>query len=141
MKIVYYDIETTDLQPLTGPYGVEIVQIGAVCMHRRIQRQKTFDTYLIPTHEISPDVTKAHGLNRGNLINRYKLSKVITGFPSDTLPINYGLDKFMNFLHEQKQDMHETILLVKKSSIFHAIILLTSLFRLRTIISASRRKF
>ena len=34
VKVVYYDLETTNLRPLSGPNAIEIVQIGAVCKHQ-----------------------------------------------------------------------------------------------------------
>lgn len=70
MRIIYYDLETTGLQPLTGCDGIEIVQIGAISMHRG--QRDLFDDYLLPTMEVTEQATKIHGLTYHHLRNKWE---------------------------------------------------------------------
>jgi DNA polymerase III epsilon subunit-like protein len=67
VKVIYYDLETTNLRPLTGPNGIEIVQIGAVCKHTRNKKTQELNIYLVPNREISAGATQVHGLTRDSL--------------------------------------------------------------------------
>ena len=107
MKIVYYDLETTNLRPLTGPSGIEIVQIGAICKHTRSKSQRSFDKYLVPRCSISPGATQVHGLTRQWLVQRWMNAE------ADVSLLQQGLQEFMNFLDEQKQYPNEEIILVR----------------------------
>ena len=109
MKVIYYDLETTNLRPLTGPNGVEIVQIGAVCKHTRNKSTQELGSgngiYLVPNREISPGATKVHGLTRDGLIeDKRQFNNVFRP--------QRGLQEFMNFLEEQREYIGEEILLV-----------------------------
>ena len=46
VKVVYYDLETTNLRPLSGPNAIEIVQIGAVCKQQSKALKKLIDKLL-----------------------------------------------------------------------------------------------
>ena len=110
MKVIYYDLETTGLRPQTGPNGVEIVQIGAVCKHTRNKNtQKLADgdgIYLVPKREISAGATLVHGLTRDGLIeDKRRFSNVFSP--------KRGLQEFVNFVEEQREyNTGEKILLV-----------------------------
>ena len=103
MKIVYYDLETTDMRPVTGPHGVQIIQIGAVCKRTGLG----FNNYLIPTVPISPGATQVHGLTRGILVQKWRNGD------SDVFPnMAVGLKHFMDVLQFQKDYRSEEIGLV-----------------------------
>ena len=108
MKVIYYDLETTGLRPLTGPNGVEIVQIGAVCKHTRNKNtQKLADgdgIYLVPKREISAGATLVHGLTRDELIGDLHDRKY-----SNVFRPKQGLQEFMNFVDEQRDYDNEKI--------------------------------
>ena len=101
VKVIYYDLETTNLRPLTGPNGIEIVQIGAVCKHTRNKKTQTLSVHLVPNREISAGATKVHGLTRDRLIREF-----------DARRPKQGLQVFMNFLEQQKDYKEENIWLV-----------------------------
>ena len=101
VKVIYYDLETTNLRPLTGPNGVEIVNIGAVCKHTRNKKTQELDIYLIPNREISAGATQVHGMTRDSLRE----------FDEAFRP-KQGLQVFMNFLEQQREYNEEKILLV-----------------------------
>ena len=101
VKVIYYDLETTNLRPLTGPNGIEIVQIGAVCKHTRNKKTQNLDIYLIPNREISAGATQVHGLTRDSL-RKF----------DDVFRPKRGLQTFMNFLEQQREYNKEKILLV-----------------------------
>jgi len=100
VKIIYYDLETTNLRPLTGPNGIEIVQIGAVCKHTRNKKTQKLNIYLVPNREISAGATQVHGLTRDSLEF------------DDAFRPKQGLQVFMNFLEQQREYNKEKILLV-----------------------------
>ena len=101
VKVIYYDLETTGLRPLTGPNGVEIVQIGAVCKHTRNKKTQKLNIYLVPNREISAGATQVHGLTRDSLREF-----------DDVFRPKQGLQVFMNFLEQQRDYNEEKILLV-----------------------------
>jgi len=107
MRIVYYDSETTDLRPLTGPSGIQMVQIGAICKHNRIRSQSIFDKYLLPTQtcSISPGATQVHGITHQWLLERYYQN-------IDVVTQRHGLQAFMDFLTELRDYYDEEIVLV-----------------------------
>ena len=121
MKVIYYDLETTGLRPMTGPNGVEIVQIGAVCKHTRNKKTQELDIYLVPNGRISPGATQVHGLTRDELIGDLLDRKY-----SNVFRPQEGLQEFMNFLEEQREYDNEKILLVsnfkKKNVLFLFIV-------------------
>ena len=109
MKVIYYDLETTGLRPLTGPNGVEIVQIGAVCKHTRNKNTQKLSSgdgiYIVPNREISAGATQVHGLTRDGLIeDKRQFSNVFSP--------KRGLQEFVNFVEEQREYSGEKILLV-----------------------------
>ena len=101
VKVIYYDLETTNLRPLTGPNGVEIVQIGAVCKHTRSKKTQELNIYLVPNREISAGATQVHGMTRDSLRE----------FDEAFIP-KQGLQVFMNFLEQQREYNEEKIWLV-----------------------------
>ena len=105
VKIVFYDLETTNLRPLTGPNGIEIVQIGAVCKHDRNKKTQKLDIFLVPNREISAGATGVHGLTRDGLIEDEREY-------SNIFRPKRGLQEFMNFLEEQREYDDENIWLV-----------------------------
>ena len=108
VKVIYYDLETTNLRPVSGPNGVEIVQIGAVCKHTRNKTQKKLNIYIIPTCRISLGATRVHGLTRQELIEDER--KYNNVFHPET-----GLQEFMEFLNEQREFDDEMIIMVSFS--------------------------
>ena len=107
VKVVYYDLETTNLRPLTGPRGVEIVQIGAVCKQTRNKTQNKFNMYLVPDQDISPGATRINGLTRDDLVEDFD-----SGRFNNVVEPQEGLQEFMNFLDNQRDYDDEGILLV-----------------------------
>jgi len=107
VKVIYYDLETTGLRPLTGPNGVEIVQIGAVCKHTRNKNTQELDIYLVPNGRINPGATQIHGLTRDELIGDLLDRKY-----DNVYRPQQGLQEFMNFVDEQRDYDNEKILLV-----------------------------
>ena len=121
VKVIYYDLETTGLRPLTGPNGVEIVQIGAVCKHTRTKKTQELDIYLVPNGRINPGATQVHGLTRDELIGDLHDRKY-----SNVFRPKQGLQEFMNYVDEQRDYDNEKILLVsnfkkKKGKIFFVL--------------------
>merc|ERR1719319_1314200 len=55
-EIIYYDLETTGLNPRNKHKGVEILEIGA------ISEKETFQQYILPTKPIPVEATNVHGL-------------------------------------------------------------------------------
>ena len=104
MKVIYYDLETTHLYPLSGPNGVQIVQIGAVTCKWAF-RQKKLNIYVIPTCRINAGATRAHGLTHEELLeDEIEYDNVLS--------LETGLQLFMNFLADQKDHDDEEVLMV-----------------------------
>lgn len=120
MKVIYYDLETTHLHPLSGPNGVQIVQIGAVTCKWAF-RQKKLNIYVIPTCRISAGATRAHGLTHEDLLeDEIEYDNVLS--------LETGLQLFMNFLAEQKDHDDEEVLMVShNNSAFNLKVLLNNL--------------
>ena len=114
VKVIYFDLETTGLRPLTGPNGVEIVQIGAIC--KRNKYLKKTNIYLVPNGRISPGATQVHGLTRDELIGDLLDRKYNNVFRP-----KQGLQEFMNFLEDQREYDDEKILLVRTLSNIHIL--------------------
>jgi len=123
VKVIYYDLETTNLRPVTGRNGVQIVQIGAVCKHTRNKTQRKMDIYIVPTCRISPGATKVHGLTYQELKeDQRKYNNVFS--PRE------GLQEFMEYLNEQREYDDERIVLVAhNNSGFDSKVLLNNLDR------------
>ena len=111
VKVIYYDLETTNLRPLTGPNGVEIVQIGAVAKHTRCKKTQKLDIYLVPNIQISAGATRVHGLTNDSLEE----------FDQAFNP-KQGLQVFMNFLEQQREYNEEKILLVSICNVYFVVI-------------------
>ena len=115
VKVIYYDLETTNLRPLTGPNGVEIVQIGAVCnWNKNIQKLGSHSgnpsgdgIYLVPNREISVGATQVHGLTRDELIEDKRTRRYWNVFSPKR-----GLQEFVKFVAQQREYSGEKILLV-----------------------------
>jgi len=58
MEIVYYDLETTGLNPSNKQKGIELLEIGAISCSLGL----TFQQYILPTTPIPSDATQVHGL-------------------------------------------------------------------------------
>ena len=106
VKVIYYKLATTNLRPVSGPNGVEIVQIGAVCKHTRNKTTKKLNIYIIPNCRISRGATKVHGVSRRNLIKRERRNYNNVFHPSG------GLQVFMQFLCDKREFDDERIFLV-----------------------------
>ena len=102
MKIVYYDLGITHFQPIDGPHGAQIVQIGAVTGKvGNIQ----LNLFVIPTCSIGASATRIHGLTHENLLeDEIEYENVMS--------LKTGLLCFMDFLEEQKEHDDEKILIV-----------------------------
>ena len=116
MKVIYYDLQTSHFQPVSGPDGAQIVQIGAVSTLKGLSQeedfgQERFNIYLIPTCSISDSATRAHGLTHENLLE----AEIETG---NVFSTRTGLEMFMNFLENQKDSDDEEILLVSVYFLF-----------------------
>ena len=73
VKVIYYKLGTTNLIPVGGPKGVQIVQIGAVCKHTRNKTQRKLNIYLVPTCRIRCEYfykILEHLLLASNLVTR-----------------------------------------------------------------------
>lgn len=58
MEIIYYDLETTGLNPQNKQKGIELLEIGAISC----TLGQTFQQYILPTTPIPGDATNVHGL-------------------------------------------------------------------------------
>ena len=101
MKIVYFDLETTNIRPVTGDFGVEIISIGAV------GREYEFRIFMIPPSRlISPGASNVHGITMQDLNDKYE------NYDEDTFLTKDGLKKLIKFILEERQNPLEEIVLV-----------------------------
>ena len=103
MRIIYYDLETTGLQPLTGCDGIQIVQIGALSMHRG--QRNIFDDYLLPNIGVTQQATATHGLTYHNLHNKWEQGNAFL--------IEDGLLEFVKYIDNiSRSDYENEVILV-----------------------------
>lgn len=98
-------METTGLTPLTGYYGVEIIQIGAVCRQTRLCAENRLNIYLRPEAYIEEEATNIHGIDM-EWFDEHFYDENVYNSMSD------GLEAFVEFIEEQKTYDDEEILLV-----------------------------
>ena len=111
VNIVYYDLKATAMKFSRNPKGgghVEIAEIGAMCLTR------TFHRYLVPTREIDRDATNKHGLSkRGKHIHHRSRGEIWMYAVTPTK----GLNDFIRWLKEVKEEMNQTINATKRAPI------------------------
>jgi hypothetical protein len=121
MKIIYFDLETTDVRPPSNPDIVQILCIGAIneC------DGNSFLKYMHPTCKINPEASRINGMTirDGNL---YHLNHVI---PYKST-VKEGLIKFMDFLGRQSKDgKYEICLIAHNCHGFDQIVLTSNMNR------------
>ena len=107
MKIVYFYLETTGINNKSKPENVEIIEIGA---H---YENKMFHRYIVPNGQITRKSTDVHGLSkRGNVLHHRNKGEI---FYAEKNP-RKGLQKFVNWLQELKEETKTSIVLCSYNS-------------------------
>ena len=104
MRIVYYDLQTTNLTPTSGRYGVQIVSIGAKSKDPVTKSFDIFHEHIVPTVVISGSASQKHGLTRKKLLKMERCG--------DASEPGEGLLNFITFLEGLQRFPTEKILLV-----------------------------
>jgi calmodulin len=102
LKIIYFDLKTTDVKPPSNPDIVQILSIGAIS-----DSGKKFTQFMIPTCKINPEASRINGMTilDGRLFHK---NQVVPNASS----VKEGLVEFMNFLaQESKQGKNELCLI------------------------------
>jgi DNA polymerase III alpha subunit (gram-positive type) len=125
MKVVFYDLETTGLNPGNNHRDVQIGSIGAV-----YKQTVTFHEYMVPTRTFSRKATEINGMTNygGNLY--------LNGdWVPEAVPMEDGLENFERFLEctvGDKRPYHDDIVLVAHNNEkFDSVVLEHNLIRLQ----------
>jgi hypothetical protein len=121
LKIIYFDLETTDVKPPSNPDVVQILSIGAISD----SSGKEFIKYMIPTCKINPEASRINGMTiqRGRLLLK---NQVVPNAST----VKEGLVKFMHFLaQESKQGKYELCLIAHNCHRFDQIVLTENMNR------------
>jgi DNA polymerase III epsilon subunit-like protein len=124
LKIIYFDLETTDVRPPNDPGVVQILSIGAIS-ERSGSAGKEFTQYMIPTCEINPEASRINGMTvrDGRLFLKNQLVP-------NASSVKKGLVKFMHFLaQESKQGKYELCLIAHNCHSFDQIVLSNNMYR------------
>ena len=124
LRIVYFHMETTGLDPDSRHADVQICSIAAYYQSAK----KSFSQHLIPTCLVDPAATK---------INKFK---VVNGVlfhsgrkPKDALPTKDGLEEFVRFLEEEVEEGGQKVkivLVAHNNMNFDSVVLLNNMNRL-----------
>jgi hypothetical protein len=121
LKIIYFDLETTDVRPPSDPDVVQIMSIGAISE----SGNKEFTQYMIPTCKVNPEASRVNGMT----IRDGKLFLKNQVVPNAST-VKEGLVKFMHFLaQESKQGKYELCLIAHNCHRFDQIVLTENMNR------------
>jgi hypothetical protein len=122
LKIIYFDLETTDVRPPSDPDVVQIFSIGAISE----SGNKEFTQYMIPTCKVNPEASRINGMT----IRDGKLFLKNQVIPNAST-VKEGLVKFMKFLaRESNQGKYELCLIAHNCHSFDQIVLSNNMYRL-----------
>jgi DNA polymerase III alpha subunit (gram-positive type) len=124
MKVVFYDLETTGLNPDNNHRDVQICSIGAV-----YKQTVTFHQYMVPTCTFSRKATEINGMTNygGNLyLNGDRVP--------DAVLMEDGLENFSDFLDcsvgDKRPDHDDIVMVAHNNKKFDSVVLENNLIRL-----------